>query len=73
MNIGPYFQKQKKSYLTKYDRDMHETLQHAQLLQEAYVCQKLTSQVENCMYVCSNGNPLHYYVLRVPRKVDRWR
>ena len=24
-------------------------------------------------YVCSNANPLHYYVLRVPRKVDRWR
>ena len=23
--------------------------------------------------VCSNANPLHYYVLRVPRKVDRWR
>ena len=23
--------------------------------------------------VCSNGKPLHYYVLRVPRKVDRWR
>ena len=22
--------------------------------------------------VCSNANPLHYYVLRVPRKVDRW-
>ena len=26
------------------------------------------------MCVCvSNANPLHYYVLRVPRKVDRWR
>ena len=24
------------------------------------------------MCVCSNANPLHYYVLRVPRKVDRW-
>ena len=24
-------------------------------------------------HVCSNANPLHYYVLRVPRKVDRWR
>ena len=23
--------------------------------------------------MCSNANPLHYYVLRVPRKVDRWR
>ena len=23
--------------------------------------------------VCSNANPLHYYVLRVPRKVNRWR
>ena len=23
--------------------------------------------------VCSNANPLHDYVLRVPRKVDRWR
>ena len=22
---------------------------------------------------CSNANPLHYYALRVPRKVDRWR
>ena len=21
----------------------------------------------------SNANPLHYYVFRVPRKVDRWR
>ena len=21
----------------------------------------------------SNANPLHYYALRVPRKVDRWR
>ena len=26
-----------------------------------------------CLCVCSNANPLHYYVLRVPRKVDRWR
>ena len=25
------------------------------------------------MCVCSNANPLHYYVLRVPCKVDRWR
>ena len=24
------------------------------------------------MYVCSNANPRHYYVLRVPRKADRW-
>ena len=24
------------------------------------------------MGVCSNANPLHYYVLRVPSKVDRW-
>ena len=23
--------------------------------------------------VCSNANPLHYYVLEVPRHVDRWR
>ena len=23
--------------------------------------------------VCSNANLLHYYVLRVPRNVDRWR
>ena len=23
--------------------------------------------------VCSNANPLHYYVLRVPRRADRWR
>ena len=23
--------------------------------------------------VCSNAKPLHYYVLRVPRKADRWR
>ena len=23
--------------------------------------------------VCSNANPVHYYVLRVPRKADRWR
>ena len=23
--------------------------------------------------VCSNANPLHYYVLRVPCKVERWR
>ena len=23
--------------------------------------------------VCSNANPLHYCVLRVPRKVYRWR
>ena len=22
--------------------------------------------------VCSNAKPLHYYALRVPRKVDRW-
>ena len=26
-----------------------------------------------CVCVCSNANPLHYYVLRVPRKADRWR
>ena len=26
-----------------------------------------------CMYVCSNANPLHYYVIRVPRKADIWR
>ena len=25
------------------------------------------------MCVCSNANTLHYYVLRVPRRVDRWR
>ena len=25
------------------------------------------------MCVCSNANPLHYYALRVPRKVERWR
>ena len=23
--------------------------------------------------VCSIANPLHYYVLRIPRKMDRWR
>ena len=23
--------------------------------------------------VCSNAYPLHYYVLRVPLKADRWR
>ena len=23
--------------------------------------------------VCSNANPLHYYALRVPHKVNRWR
>ena len=23
--------------------------------------------------MCSNANTLHYYALRVPRKVDRWR
>ena len=28
---------------------------------------------EMCVCVCSNANPLHYYVLRVPRKADRWR
>ena len=28
---------------------------------------------ETIMCVCSNANLLHYYVLRVPRKVDRWR
>ena len=27
----------------------------------------------SCVCVCSNANPLHYYALRVPRKVDRWR
>ena len=28
-----------------------------------------------CVRACvfSNANPLHYYVLRVPLKVDRWR
>ena len=25
-----------------------------------------------CVSVCFNANPLHYYALRVPRKVDRW-
>ena len=25
-----------------------------------------------CVCVCSNANPLHYYMFRVPRKVDRW-
>ena len=25
------------------------------------------------MCVCSNANPLHYYVLQVPCKADRWR
>ena len=25
-----------------------------------------------CLFV-SNANPLHYYALQVPRKVDRWR
>ena len=32
--------------------------------------------VRACLLVCvffSNANPLHYYVLRVPRKVDRGR
>ena len=24
-------------------------------------------------YVCFNANPLHYYVLQVPRYSDRWR
>ena len=28
--------------------------------------------VRRVCYVCSNANPLHYYALRVPRKVDRW-
>ena len=23
--------------------------------------------------VCSNGNPLHYYALRVPCKADKWQ
>ena len=27
----------------------------------------------NYVCVCSNANPLYYYVLRVPRKLDRWR
>ena len=26
-----------------------------------------------CLSVCSNANPLHYYALRVPHKMDRWR
>ena len=26
-----------------------------------------------CVCVRSNAYPLHYYALRVPRKVDRWR
>ena len=25
------------------------------------------------LFVCSNANPLHYYMLRVPRKADRLR
>ena len=29
--------------------------------------------LNECVCVCSNANPLHYYVLRVPRKADRWR
>ena len=29
--------------------------------------------IEKYLCMCSNANPLHYYVLRVPRKVDRWR
>ena len=34
---------------------------HSNSIFRVYVC------------VCSNANPLHYYVLRVPRKADRWR
>ena len=26
-----------------------------------------------CVCVCYNANPLHYYMLRVPLKADRWR
>ena len=29
--------------------------------------------VAHCMCVCSNANPLHYYMLRVPRRADTWR
>ena len=34
---------------------------------------KPNSSTSKCVCVCSNANPLHYYVLWVPRKVDRWR
>ena len=28
--------------------------------------------LKECVCVCSNANPLHYYALQIPRKVDRW-
>ena len=27
---------------------------------------------ELCVCVCANANPLHYYALQIPHKVDRW-
>ena len=32
----------------------------------------LFQNIISWMCVCSNANPLHYYALRVPLKVDRW-
>ena len=37
-----------------------------------YECYKMFYNIET-KSVCSNANPLHYYMLWVPRKADRWR
>ena len=37
------------------------------------VCVYVCVYVCVCVCVCSYAYPLHYYVLRVPRKEDRWR
>ena len=45
----------------------HIIISHSELIY------KMMLHCTNSVCVCSNANPLHYYVLRVPRKVDRRR
>ena len=48
-------------------------LGHAQKGSVQLAIAEYYSPLKVCVCVCCNANPLHYYVLRVPRKLDRWR